>query len=233
MSSPVEILKEAKTLGGFYKGKPSNPDTVKKTVDFQGLKIKIDRPRGFIMFGVDDKGKEWKRRYKVDYGFIPKTLGGDGDGLDIFLGPHKKSKKAFWAIQRHADGSFDEYKIFLGYENRDAAIATYRDHIPKKFFGRMVTTTVEMMKAMLGTNPEEAVAATKTASIFDAFFKEAASTMALEEQEEGGGHQTMMQQLAEQQAKGQDVVPRYTDLKHPGHKYLKRDAVMALVKGVE
>lgn len=163
--TPVQLVKISKALGGFYKGKPANPDTVKKTVDFQGLKIKVDRPRGFVMFGKDAKGKDWRRRYKYDYGFIPKTLGGDGDGLDVFIGPKKKAKSTFWAVQRKDDGSFDEYKIFVGFDNRDEAIAVYRAHIPKKYFGRMITMSVEMMKAMLGTNPEEKVEGVKTASL--------------------------------------------------------------------
>jgi superfamily II DNA or RNA helicase len=174
----ADIVKEAKTLGGFYKGKPSSPDTVKKTVEFQGLKIKVDRPKGFIMFGEDSKGEEWKRKYKVDYGFIPKTVGGDGDGLDVFIGPNKKSKKAFWAVQRKDDGTFDEYKVFVGFDNRDEAVACYRAHIPKKYFGRMITMTVEMMKAMLGTNPDEVVEGVKTAE-WAGFFDEVNKLAAL------------------------------------------------------
>ena len=153
----AQLIKLAKTEGGFYKGEPANPDTVKFKVDFQGLTIHVDRPRGFIMFGTDPSGNKWRRTYKYDYGFIPKTLGGDDDGLDVFIGPKKKAPNAFWAVQRKPDGSFDEYKIFLGFDNRDEAIATYRAHIPKKFFGRMMSMTVEMMKAMLGEHPEESV----------------------------------------------------------------------------
>lgn len=154
---PAELLKQAKTEGGFYKGQPSSPDSVKFVLDFQGLKIKMDRPKGFIMFGTDADGNKWRRTYKVDYGFIPKTLGGDSDGLDVFVGPNKKAPNAFWVVQRKADGSFDEYKVFVGFNNRDEAIACYRAHIPKKFFGRMMSMTVEMMKAMLGEEPREAV----------------------------------------------------------------------------
>lgn len=148
---------------GLYKGKPSNPDTVKKTVDFQGVRIKVDRPKGFIMLGTNSAGKTWSRKYKVDYGFIPQALGGDGDGLDVFIGPNKNSSKTFWAIQRKPDGEFDEYKVFLGFDNRDAATACYRDHIPKKLLAGMSSMSIEMMKAMLGKHPNENL--TKKASL--------------------------------------------------------------------
>lgn len=185
MSSYAELYKQAKTEGGFYKGKPASPDTVKFKVDFHGLTIHVDRPKGFIMFGRDSKGVEWKRKYNVDYGFIPKTLGGDDDGLDVFIGPEKESKNAFWAIQRHDDGSFDEYKIFLGFDNRDEAIACYRKHIPKKYFGRMLTMTVEMMKAMLGVGPTESVKKEASWRGFMGAFEQLAFVEPLSQMEEG------------------------------------------------
>ena len=105
------------------------------------------------MSGTDDKDKPWQRKYKYPYGFIPKTLGGDGDGLDVFMGPDPKAEEAYWAIQKKPDGSFDEYKVFLGFPNREAAIGAYKEHIPKKFFTGLVTMKVDMMKAMLKINP--------------------------------------------------------------------------------
>lgn len=98
---------------GYYKGEATDPSTVKFKTEFQGIPINIDRPKGFIMVGKDSHGNDWARRYKYDYGFIPKTLGGDGDGLDVFIGPDKKADEAYWAVQRKEDGSFDEYKCLL------------------------------------------------------------------------------------------------------------------------
>ena len=139
---------------GEYKGQKANPDTGKKVVEFQGINIKLDRPKGFIMRGEDDKGVPWTRKYKVNYGFIPKTEGGDGDGLDVFLGPDRKAPEAYWAVQTKPDGSFDEYKVFLGFTSRDAAIGCYRDHIPKKLLKSMLTFRVQMMKALLGLDSD-------------------------------------------------------------------------------
>lgn len=137
-----------------YKGKPCSADSVKKRIEFQGIPINIDRPRGFIMKGVDDKGQPWSRTYKHNYGFIPRTLGGDDDGLDVFIGPDRKAEEAYWAIQSKPDGSFDEYKVFLGFPNRDAAIGAYKAHIPKKFFSGLVTMKVDMMRALLRISPK-------------------------------------------------------------------------------
>lgn len=155
---PRKLAKDAKAAAapvGLYKGEPSSPDKVKFKLDFQGIPVHIERPRGFVMLGRDEKGKPWSRRYHYDYGHIPKTLGGDGDGLDVFLGPKKTAKHAYWAVQRHPDGTFDEYKVFLGFDNRDEAASVYRKHIPKRLLAGLMTMKVEMMKAMLGKNPAE------------------------------------------------------------------------------
>lgn len=141
-----------------YKGKPTSPDTVKKTVDFKGMKIRIDRPKGFVMRGSNEEGKPWERTYKYDYGFLPRTKGGDGDGLDVFIGPDKSSDMAFWAIQKKKDGSFDEYKVFVGFPNKKSARQAYVEHIPRELLVSMAGMTVDMMKAMLNLMPDEKLA---------------------------------------------------------------------------
>ena len=71
-------------------------------------------------------------------------------------------------MQRNDDGSFDEYKVFLGFPDRDAAVAAYRQHIPKKYFKGIITMKIEMMKAMLGkVNPDEKMKRASVASMAD------------------------------------------------------------------
>lgn len=160
--------KHAAAPTGEFKGRLMSPDSVKKTVEFQGLTIKIDRPKGFVMKGTSSDGKAWERKYRYDYGFIPKTLGGDGDGLDVFLGPNKSAPNTFWAVQTKPDGSFDEYKVFLGFESKDAAKAAYTEHIPAKLLDGIATLSIEMMKAMLGVEPGGLIK--KTAALTQASF---------------------------------------------------------------
>jgi uncharacterized protein YycO len=160
--------KHAAAPTGEYQGRSVSPDSVKKTVEFQGLTIKVDRPKGFVMRGKSSDGKEWERKYKYDYGFIPKTLGGDGDGLDVFIGPNKNAANSFWAVQTKPDGSFDEYKVFLGFGSREEAKAAYTEHIPAKLLDGIATLSVEMMKAMLGVEPSGLIK--KTAALTNASF---------------------------------------------------------------
>lgn len=130
-----------------------------KTVTFEGMKVRVDRPKGFVQKGVGEDGKPWERKYLYDYGFLPKTKGGDGEGIDVFLGPDEEAAEdAHWVIQKKSDGSFDEYKVFLGFKSRAAAKKAYTDHIPRKFFGGMISMNVQMMRAMLGLEPAEKLA---------------------------------------------------------------------------
>lgn len=130
-----------------------------KTTEFQGMKIRIDRPKGFEQTGIGEDGKSWKRTYLYDYGFLPKTKGGDGDGVDVFLGPDKAAHTAFWVTQKDKNGKFDEYKVFLGFHDRAAAKKAYLQHIPAKYLGDMAVMSVQMMRALLGYEPYEKIAA--------------------------------------------------------------------------
>lgn len=141
-----------------YKKKSLDPNSIKKHVVFQGMRVAVDRPKGFVLHGKDKEGNAWSRTYKVDYGFLPKTEGGDGEGVDVFLGPDPKARESYWATQKKEDGSFDEYKVFLGYASREEAKKTYLAHIPEKFLHSIVAMPVQMMKALLGKQPIEKLA---------------------------------------------------------------------------
>lgn len=120
---------------------------------FAGIPVVVDRPKGFVQEGKSADGSPWRRVYHVDYGHIPGTLGGDGDGLDVFVGGDETAKEVHWILQRKADGSFDEYKIMLGFADRETAKAIYCAHIPKRFLGSIATMPIEYMKALLGIEP--------------------------------------------------------------------------------
>lgn len=132
------------------------PGTVKELA-FQGIPITVDRPAGFVQTGKDREGKEWTRQYKVDYGFIPATKGGDGEGLDVYLGPDGNSPLAFWVTQVDKSGAFDEYKVILGAKSMAEAKKIYLDHTPEWCFGSIQEGSVHQIKALLGQDPKESM----------------------------------------------------------------------------
>lgn len=116
--NPSEAQKEA----GNYK---------KAHVKFQGLDITIENPVGSERSGKDDKGKAWSNTMKHDYGYIKRTLGADGDHVDVFIGKNHDSDKAFVIDQPKADGTLDEHKVMLGFKGRVQALAAYKANYAK------------------------------------------------------------------------------------------------------
>lgn len=124
-----------------------------KRRSYQGIELRIDRPQGFVQNGKDAAGNSWQRTFRVDYGYIPGTKGGDGDGIDVYVGHVENATLAYWVLQRRPDGGFDEYKLMLGFLDRRSAKAMWEAHTPAKFYGGMATTSMGVVKALLGVEP--------------------------------------------------------------------------------
>ncbi len=134
-----------------------SPPTPARVTDFGGIQIAIERPAGFVQKGVAPDGKEWQRVYHVDYGYVPNTKGGDSDALDVYIGKGapEMCQKAHWIAQVKEDGSFDEWKVFLGFISPESAKGMYLAHTPKKNFGWQAETSIGMIRALLGLDPVE------------------------------------------------------------------------------
>lgn len=121
---------------------------------FSGIPVRIDRPVGFVQIGTGADGTPWTRTYSVPYGEILGTEGGDGKPLDVFCGPAPDIQIAFWAEQKKANGTFDEFKLGLGWADQGAFVVAYLAHIPAQFLGRIWTQPVAQVKALLGLDPQ-------------------------------------------------------------------------------
>ncbi len=126
-----------------------------------GVPLLIDRPKGFIQRGTGSDGTSWERQYKVDYGFIEGTEGGDGEGLDVFVGDDDAAEVAFFITQQDDAGDFDELKVMLGFSDPDTAKATYFAHVPRKYFLSISEVSLDAIKALLGIAPGDTEKATE------------------------------------------------------------------------
>lgn len=90
--------------------------------------ITIENPAGSVRKGVDADGKEWSTTMANTYGYIKGTEGVDGDHIDVFLHTDMDQwdgRKAFVVDQTNTDGSFDEHKVMLGFNDKDEAMSAY------------------------------------------------------------------------------------------------------------
>jgi hypothetical protein len=112
-------------------------------VNFQGLPITIETPVGGTRKWRTADGEAGETVMQAAYGFIERTEGADGDGIDVFLGPWPDAPKAFVIHQQNPkSGLYDEDKVFLGFTSKEAAETCYSIHYtdPESFF----VTTSEM-----------------------------------------------------------------------------------------
>ena len=128
---------------------------VKGFVQLHGLKIAIENPRGSIREGKTADGRDWANRMAAHYGYFAGTVGADGEGVDVFIGPYPESKRV-WVINQTFGAKFDEHKVMLGFPDADSAKAAYVNSYTRDWtgFGSMVAMSLSDFKQWLGTNPQ-------------------------------------------------------------------------------
>lgn len=114
-TTPTERQKEA---GNYKKGH----------VQVGTFNITIENPKGSVRSGIDTEGNKWKTIMQNTYGYIRGTEGVDGDHIDVFLSDDIdgwNGRRVFVVDQYNEDGSFDEHKVMLGFNETDDAEAAY------------------------------------------------------------------------------------------------------------
>ena len=113
--NPTEAQKEA---GNYKKGH----------VQVGVFDITIEQPKGSVRSGVDKGGNKWETTMQNTYGYIRGTEGVDGDHIDVFLSDDIdgwNGRRVFVVDQYNEDGTFDEHKVMLGFNEADEAEAAY------------------------------------------------------------------------------------------------------------
>jgi hypothetical protein len=91
----------------------------------------------------------------ADYGFIKKTIGADGDEVDVFVGPHRQSEMVYVIDQCDSQGQFDEHKVMLGYTNYKKAIDAYRASYCNGWkVGKVTSMTIKQLKNWLAAGDQ-------------------------------------------------------------------------------
>ena len=114
-TEPTEAQKKA---GNYKKGH----------VQVGTFDITIEQPEGSIRRGTDANGKQWESKMHNTYGYFRGTEGVDGDHIDVFLSNDIdgwNGRKVFVVDQYNPDGTFDEHKVMLGFNDMDEAKSDY------------------------------------------------------------------------------------------------------------
>ena len=131
-TDPTEAQKEA---GNYKKGH----------VQVGTFDISIEQPEGSIRRGTDADGKKWESKMHNTYGYFRGTEGVDGDHIDVFLSNDIdgwNGRKVFVVDQYNPDGTFDEHKVMLGFNDMDEAKSDYLANYEKGWEnGRRITVS--------------------------------------------------------------------------------------------
>ena len=114
-TDPTEAQKEA---GNYRKGH----------VKLGKFDVTIEQPAGSVRRGTDANGKKWETTMQNTYGYIRGTEGVDGDHIDVFLSNNFDAwdgQRVVIVDQYNPDGSFDEHKVMLGFNDKADAINAY------------------------------------------------------------------------------------------------------------
>ena len=114
-TEPTEAQKEA---GNYKKGH----------VQVGTFDITIEQPQGSVRKGTDANGKQWESMMHNTYGYFRGTEGVDGDHIDVFLSNDIdgwNGRKVYVVDQYNPDGTFDEHKVMLGFNDTDEAKSDY------------------------------------------------------------------------------------------------------------
>lgn len=113
--NPTEAQKEA---GNYRKGH----------VRIGQFDITVENPKGSMRRGTDANGNLWETTMQNTYGYIRGTEGVDGDHIDVFLTndiDRWNGRRVYVVDQYNEDGTFDEHKVMLGFNDEAAAWDAY------------------------------------------------------------------------------------------------------------
>ena len=200
-TDPTEAQKEA---GNYKKGH----------VQVGTFDITIEQPEGSIRRGTDADGKKWESKMHNTYGYFRGTEGVDGDHIDVFLSNDIdgwNGRKVFVVDQYNPDGTFDEHKVMLGFNDMDEAKSDYLANYEKGWEnGRRITvstTNLEDFKKWIDSSHRK----TKPFSEYSSVNKETVAT------DKGG-------EKAEKKQKKQSVFDKAKEIADKEEKKRKAEA---------
>lgn len=149
LQSSIEAA-EAETVTNPTDGQKEAGNYKKGHVKVAGFNISIEQPRGSVRSGTDANGKKWSVTMNNTYGYMTDNVGVDGDHLDVFLSNDIDSwdqQNVYVVDQYNLDGTFDEHKVMLGFNDRDEATGAYFSNYDSSWRTskrKIITSTVPM-----------------------------------------------------------------------------------------
>lgn len=118
----------------------------KRKVEWNGLTISVENEAGTYRRGRSAGGHEWATLLPWSYGYVNRSMGVDGDQVDVYLGPYLDTASTVYVVHQRCYGDwarYDEDKAMLGFlsesDARDAFLACYDD---PRFLGEITAMPI-------------------------------------------------------------------------------------------
>lgn len=113
--------------------------------------VSLENRAGTTRSDLKNTPPKWQTEMKADYGYAKGTVGHDKDHLDFYIKPGTPDdyKGPVHVVdQLKPDGSFDEHKVMVGWQNTAAARKAYMAHYEKgwKGMGAITPSTLDEVK---------------------------------------------------------------------------------------
>lgn len=126
----------------------------KRRVSWAGLEIAIENPVGTVR-----EGRGWRTKMQNAYGYICRSEGVDGDGVDVYLGPNMDGCAMVYVVHQRRAGdwkAYDEDKCMLGFDSEADARAAYLKHYDdERFLGPITAMPVDEFVAKVKATREK------------------------------------------------------------------------------
>ena len=102
-------------------------------------------------------GKEWSRKMRDNYGYVPGTYGKglDGEAIDVYFSDTPVDGPVFKVRQKKKDGSYDEDKYMVGYGTAHAIEKLTGKLTGKWAFGSMMGMSMNGFRKLVGQSQRQ------------------------------------------------------------------------------
>lgn len=129
-----------------YTGVTKTAAASKRQTTLNGVTLKIELEPGDVRSGKGPDGKTWEKKMSVCYGHIPRTIGDDGETVDVYLNEDGPLDNVYVVHQKKENGQHDEDKCMLGFSSEDEAVEAYKKHGPSWGLGKVTELSWDEFK---------------------------------------------------------------------------------------
>lgn len=128
---------------GMYLDEPTIKAPRNEKLNLHGLEIVIEWRAGDRKPSAEG---DWSYEVRNDYGYFVNTTSPEEEEMDVYVGPERESTRAFLCSLLNEDGSFNEFKVYLGFSSRKICCEAFMDQYGEYKCGPIMEVSINDLK---------------------------------------------------------------------------------------